>query len=98
MGNNGHIKITFPDGNSKEFNKGVTSYDIAKSISSGLAEDVLVSEVNGKLVDLVKPIEDDAQVKFHKFDDEDGKKVYISVVFGGYDIYNPGMKKRGEKA
>lgn len=70
------MKITFPDGNSKEFPKGVSSYDIAKSISSGLAEDVLVAEVNSKLIDLVQPIEDDAQVKFYKFSDDKGKMVY----------------------
>lgn len=76
MSNNGHINITFPDGSIKEFPKGVSSYDIAKSISPGLAEDVIVSEVNGKLVDLVKPVEEDSKVRFLKFNDEDGKKVY----------------------
>lgn len=76
MANNGNINITFPDGSVKEFPKGVTSADIAASISKGLAEDVLVAEVNGKLVDLVKPISEDAAVKFFKFEDDDGKKVY----------------------
>ena len=76
MSNNENIKITFPDGNSKEFPKGTSSLDIAKSISKGLAEDVLVSEVNGKLVDLVKPISEDSSVKFYKFADDEGRKVY----------------------
>ncbi len=76
MSNNGHINITFPDGNKKEFPKGTSSFDIASSISKGLAEDVLVSEVNGKVVDLVKPIEEDSSVKFYKFGDDEGKKVY----------------------
>ena len=76
MGNNGSINITFPDGSKRQFNSGVTSLQIAESISKGLAEDVLVSEVNGKLVDLVKPIVEDASVKFYKFTDEEGKKVY----------------------
>lgn len=76
MSNNENIKITFPDGNSKEFPKGTSSLDIARSISKGLAEDVLVAEVNGKLVDLVKPINEDASVKFYKFGDEEGRKVY----------------------
>lgn len=76
MSNNENIKITFPDGNSKEFPKGTSSLDIAKSISKGLAEDVLVAEVNGKLVDLVKPINEDSSVKFYKFGDEEGRKVY----------------------
>lgn len=76
MSNNENIKITFPDGNSKEFPKGTSSLDIARSISKGLAEDVLVSEVNGKLVDLVMPINQDSSVKFYKFGDDEGKKVY----------------------
>lgn len=76
MSNNQNIKITFPDGNSKEFPKGTSSLDIARSISKGLAEDVLVAEVNGKLVDLVMPINQDSSVKFYKFGDDEGKKVY----------------------
>jgi threonyl-tRNA synthetase len=70
------INIKFPDGSIKQYPKGITSIDIAKSISSGLANDVLVAEVNGELVDLVKPIEQDAEVKFFKFGDEKGRKVY----------------------
>jgi len=76
LSNNENIKITFPDGNSKEFPKGTSSLDIARSISKGLAEDVLVAEVNGILVDLVKPINQDSSVKFYKFGDDEGRKVY----------------------
>jgi threonyl-tRNA synthetase len=76
LSDNENIKITFPDGNSKEFPKGTSSLDIAKSISKGLAEDVLVAEVNGKLVDLVKPISEDSSVRFYKFADDEGRKVY----------------------
>ncbi len=76
MSKNENIKITFPDGSVKEFPKGITSLEIAASISKGLAEDVLVAEVNGKLVDLVKPVNEDSPVKFYKFADEEGRKVY----------------------
>jgi threonyl-tRNA synthetase len=76
LSNNGQIKITFPDGNSKEFPKGISSLEIASSISKGLAEDVLVADVNGKVVDLVLPLEEDASVKFYKFADDEGRKVY----------------------
>jgi threonyl-tRNA synthetase len=76
LGNNGQVNIKFPDGSIKKFSKGVSALDIAKSISSSLAETVLVAEVNGSLVDLVKPIEDDAELKLYKFDDEPGRKVY----------------------
>jgi threonyl-tRNA synthetase len=76
LGSNGKINIKFPDGSINQYPVGVTSLNIAKSISNGLAEDVLVSQVNGSLVDLVKPIVQDADVKFFKFDDEEGRKVY----------------------
>lgn len=71
-----NINITFPDGNKKEFAKGTTALEIAASISKGLAEDVLVADINGKATDLTAPINDDASVKFYKFADDEGKKVY----------------------
>lgn len=76
MSNNGNLNITFPDGSIKQYPGGVSPIEIAKSISNGLAEDVIVAEVNGKLVDLVKPLQEDAKIKFYKFTDEEGKKVY----------------------
>ncbi len=60
----------------KEYPNGTSAMDIARSISKGLAEDAIVAEVNGKLVDLVKPINEDSSVKFYKFGDEEGRKVY----------------------
>lgn len=76
MSNNENIKITFPDGSVKEYPNGTSAMDVARSISKGLAEDAIVAEVNGKLVDLVKPIKEDSTVKFYKFGDDEGKKVY----------------------
>lgn len=70
------INITFPDGSSRKYPAGTTSLEIARSISPSLAEEALVSEVNGNLVDLGKPIDNDVSIKFLKFSDEEGKKVY----------------------
>lgn len=70
------INITFPDGSSQRYPSGITSLEIARSISPSLAEEAIVSEVNGSLVDLVRPIYDDTTIKFLKFTDEEGKKVY----------------------
>ncbi|MCC6864897.1 MAG: threonine--tRNA ligase [Ignavibacteria bacterium] len=70
------MKITFPDGSIKEYPSGSSSLEIAASISKGLADDALVAEVNSKLVDIVKPINEDSTVKFYKFGDDEGKKVY----------------------
>ena len=54
------IKITFPDGNVKEFEKGTTAYQIASSISPRLAADVLCASVGDQVYDLERPILEDA--------------------------------------
>ena len=70
------INITFPDGSVKEFDKGVTAFDVAGSISKKLAEEILAAEVNGSMKDLDAPINEDAKIVLHKFDSEKGKEVY----------------------
>jgi threonyl-tRNA synthetase (EC 6.1.1.3)/Ser-tRNA(Thr) hydrolase (EC 3.1.1.-) len=70
------IKITFPDGNIREYEHGVHAMDIAKSISEGLARKVLVAEVNGELRDMLRPIESDASIKFLTWDDDLGKNTF----------------------
>ncbi len=70
------ITITFPDGSSREFNKGITGFEIAKSISSRLADEALAVEVNGYVKDLNQPLNNNAVVRILTFDDEKGKEVY----------------------
>ncbi|NPA37023.1 MAG: threonine--tRNA ligase [Chlorobi bacterium] len=70
------IKITFPDGSVREYEKGVTGYDIAKSISPRLAKEVLSVTVNDELWDIMRPINEDASIKLHKWDDEEGKHAF----------------------
>ncbi|MHB1686277.1 MAG: threonine--tRNA ligase [Ignavibacteriaceae bacterium] len=70
------ILITFPDGNSKEYEKGITAFKIAESISPRLAEDALAAEVNGIVKDLESPVNSDVVIKFLSFEDEKGKEVY----------------------
>jgi threonyl-tRNA synthetase len=70
------IKVTFPDGNIKEFDKGISGYEIAESISPRLAKETLAVKMNGSTIDLKKPITDDAEIKFLTFKDKDGKEVY----------------------
>ena len=57
------IKITFPDGNIKEFAKGIAAEAIAQSISPGLRKRCVAAKVNGKLIDLTRPIEGDAKIE-----------------------------------
>ncbi len=70
------IKITFPDNTIKEFETGITGLDIARQISHGLAREVVSVSVNGELWDLTRPINEDASVKLHKFDDAEGKHAF----------------------
>ncbi len=70
------INITFPDGNVRQYESGVTSMDIAKSISEGLAKKILVAEVNGQVVDLTRPVTADSTIKLITWDDEAGKNTF----------------------
>lgn len=70
------IKITFPDGNFREYQEGVTSMEVAKSISEGLARKILSAEVNGEVWDLSRPITSDASIKLLTWDDPKGKSTF----------------------
>ncbi|MDP3462356.1 MAG: threonine--tRNA ligase [Bacteroidales bacterium] len=67
------INITFPDGNIRQYESGVTAIDIAKSISEGLARNVLSAEVNGQVWDATRPISTDATVRLFTWNDTSGK-------------------------
>src|SRR6185503_13242209 len=70
------IKITLPDGSVREYEKGTTSLQIAKSISEGLARKVLAAQVNGQVWDLSRPINNDATFKLLTWDDNEGKSTF----------------------
>jgi len=70
------IKITLPDGSVKEFPAGTNAYQIALSISEGLARNVLAAEVNGQVWDLNRPIEENAEVKLLTWKDQEGKSTF----------------------
>ncbi len=70
------IKITFPDGQIREFEKGITPYQVALSISEGLARNVLAANLNGEVVDSSTPIEADAALQLLTWNDTDGKKTF----------------------
>lgn len=70
------IKITFPDSSEREYAEGTTAMQIAESISSRLAQDVLAASVNGEIWDLSRPINHDASIKLFKWEDEEGKHAF----------------------
>ncbi|MBQ5776862.1 MAG: threonine--tRNA ligase [Bacteroidaceae bacterium] len=90
------IKITFPDNSVKEFESGVTPLAIAESISSRLAQDVLVAEIDGEAWDLMRPVEKDASIKLFKWDDAEGKHAFwhssAHLLAEALQILYPGIK------
>lgn len=70
------INITFPDGAVRQYEAGVTTEDIAASISSGLKKNAIAGKVNGKVVDVYTPIEADAAVEIVTVESADGLEVY----------------------
>ena len=70
------INITFPDGNVKQFEAGVTPFQVAESISPRFAADVLAAKVNDQEWDISRPINEDAAIQLFKWDDAEGKHAF----------------------
>ena len=70
------IKITLPDGSVREYPKGASAMDVAKSISEGLARNVLSAKVNGEVWDASRPIEQDSTLQLLTWNDKDGKNTF----------------------
>lgn len=70
------IHITFPDGNARTYNEGTTAMEIAKSISEGLARNVLAAKINGEVWDASRPITEDATVQLLTWNDKEGKSTF----------------------
>jgi len=67
------IKVTLPDGSVKEYPKGTTSLEVAKSISEGLARNVLAAEVNNEIIDATRPLNEDVNLSLLTWKDDGGK-------------------------
>ena len=70
------INITFPDGAVRQYEKGISALDIAKSISEGLARKILAANVNGQVWDATRPINEDATLNLLTWNDKDGKNTF----------------------
>jgi threonyl-tRNA synthetase len=90
------INITFPDGNVRQFAAGTTALDVAKNISEGLARVVLSASVNGEVRDLLRPIDSDCTIQFHKWDDKEGKQTFwhssAHLLAEAIEALHPGTK------
>ena len=90
------INITFPDGGIRQYEKGITPYDIAHSISPRLAQDVLAATVNGKVVELGRPINEDSTLMLHKWEDQQAKSTFwhssSHLMAEALELLYPGIK------
>jgi threonyl-tRNA synthetase len=71
-----NIKITLPDGSVREYEKGTSAMDVAKSISEGLARKVLAASINGEVWDATRAINEDASLKLLTWDDAEAKSTF----------------------
>lgn len=90
------IDITFPDNSVKKFEQGVTGLQIAESLNSSLAREVLSVSVNGELWDLNRPITTNATIRLHKWDDNEGKYAFwhssAHLMAEALEFFYPGIK------
>jgi threonyl-tRNA synthetase len=90
------INITLPDGSVKQFEAGVSGLDVAKSISEGLARNVLSAKVNGEVWDATRPITTDASLNLLTFNDKEGKATMwhssAHLMAEALEFHFPGVK------
>lgn len=90
------INITLPDGSVRQYEAGVSSMDVARSISEGLARNVLAAKVNGEVRDASRPINEDSSVALLTWNDDDGKMTFwhssAHLMAEALEALYPGMK------
>ena len=98
------INITFPDGSVRQYESGVSAFDIANSISPRLAADVLAATVitaadttgKGTVYDVTRPITEDASIRLHKWEDPEAKRVFwhssSHLLAAALEALYPGVK------
>ncbi len=90
------INITLPDGAVRQYEKGTTALDVAKSISEGLARKVLAANINGQVWDATRPINEDASLKLLTWNDTDGKNTFwhssAHLMAEAVELMFPGVK------
>ena len=90
------INITFPDKQVRQYNEGTTALDIAKSISEGLARNVLAAKVDGEVWDATRPINKDASIELLTWDSNEGKSTMwhssAHLMAEALEEFYPGVK------
>ena len=70
------IQVTLPDGSVKEFESGTTPFDVAHSISAGLARNVISAKYNNKTIEITTPLTEDGALVLFTWNDDEGKKAF----------------------
>ena len=70
------IKVTLPDGSIKEFESNSTPFDVARSISEGLARNIISASYNGLTIEITTPLTSDGALVLYTFNDDEGKKAF----------------------
>lgn len=90
------IKITLPDNSVREVAKGTTAMEIARSISEGLARNILSAKVNGEVIDATRPINEDATLQLLTWNDTEGKSTMwhssAHLMAEAIEFFYPGVK------
>ena len=75
------IKITLPDGSIKEYANGSTPMDIAKSISEGLARNVISAKFNDIIIETTTPLNENGSIILYTWNDKEGKKAFWRQIY-----------------
>jgi len=89
------IKITLPDGSVRSYERGISAIDVAKSISEGLARNVLTAKFNTKTIELADGLQEDGDLRFYTWDDKEGKNAFwhssAHVLAQTLEFFYPGV-------
>src|SRR5690606_27005950 len=90
------IKITLPDGSIREYENGITAMDVAKSISEGLARNVLAAKIDGEVWDSFRPINKDVNIELLTWNNDEGKSTMwhssAHIMAEALEALYPGIK------
>jgi threonyl-tRNA synthetase len=90
------INVTLPDGSVRQYENGATSLDVAKSISEGLARNVLAAKVDGQVIDATRPLNADCTMQLLTWNDDEGKATMwhssAHLMAEALEFYYPGIK------
>ena len=90
------MNVTLPDGTVKQFENGISSLDVAKSISEGLARNVLAAKVDGQVIDANRPLNADCTLQLLTWNDAEGKSTMwhssAHIMAEAIEFFYPGVK------